>query len=311
MAAPALMLAMPSSQIADDVEKALDILVDRGWSFELKYDGVRCAAVRPADGSPLRLYSRTGQDITDRFPEVVDSLQLRPDSAFDGELVAHDLQFNTIARRVQARSAPLIRRYAQEHPAHFVAFDVLALGWGPQGRPLQWVRREILTCAHQGGLRGITIPHIAPQSQDGRAMWEFVKDNGLEGLIAKHPKAKYEPRRSPAWIKLKTVRTLSAVVVGAEPGEGSRAGTVGALRLALVGDDGPVEIGKVGTGMTERDLRELGQLLREGKPFVVDVQHAGVTPDGRLRFPSYRGLRTDVEPIACSLSQLTDTGKDQ
>ncbi|WP_230685084.1 hypothetical protein [Cellulomonas sp. JZ18] len=149
------------------------------------------------------------------------------------------------------------------------------------------------------------------------------RENGLEGVVAKRRRATYRPgARSPEWRKVKHVRTQEVVVVGWRPGQGRRAGTVGSLVLGVHDSAGVLRpAGGVGTGFTGRALDELGAVLRPlerpTRPVVGDlpaadvrdvhwveprlvgeVVYTGWTQDGRLRHPSWRGLRPDKHPDA-------------
>ncbi|MFP5369593.1 MAG: DNA ligase, partial [Actinomycetes bacterium] len=145
------------------------------------------------------------------------------------------------------------------------------------------------------------------------------RENGLEGVVAKRLDSVYRPGvRSPEWRKVKNVRTQSVVVGGWRPGQGRRAGTIGSLLFGVNDDEGRlVYAGHVGTGFTDAALRELQAMLtpRDGSPFadrlprevtrdahwveptlVGEVAYAHWTTEGRLRHPSWRGLRDDLDP---------------
>ena len=152
----------------------------------------------------------------------------------------------------------------------------------------------------------------------GAVVLEATRAQGLEGVVAKRRTSAYSPgRRSDDWRKLKHVRRTSAVVAGWKPGEGGRAGRIGSLLLGVQGPDGLEFAGHVGTGFTAAVLADLGRRLealrRDDCPFpagvpreharsavwvdpvlVAEVDYTEWTRDGRLRHPSYKGLRDDV-----------------
>jgi bifunctional non-homologous end joining protein LigD len=143
---------------------------------------------------------------------------------------------------------------------------------------------------------------------------------GLEGVVAKRLEHPYLPgRRSPAWRKVKDLRTQEVVVGGWKPGEGSRAGMIGSLLLGLPSGGGLRYVGHVGTGFTVAALRRLGEqlapLARQSSPFsgplprdhargarwvqprlVGEVAYGQWTGDRILRHSSWRGLRPDKQP---------------
>jgi bifunctional non-homologous end joining protein LigD len=260
-----------------------------GWAFEPKYDGIRCLA--PGDG---RLLSRSGNDITARFPEIAP-----PDGyALDGEVIITDPDtcepsFALVSRRTARNAA------TADRPAVYVVFDVLAAG-GDDTRRLPYEERR-------GLLRAVPLTgqcQVIAQQGDGPAMWDLAMQFGMEGVVAKHLRSAYHPGRSDRWLKLKKSRRVSCVVVGAERGSGHRAGTFGALFLALRDGGGIREVGKVGSGFDAGDLAAVIALLAGGQPFVVDVDCMEITAGGRLRFPVYVGVRDDISVLDCTVDQL-------
>jgi bifunctional non-homologous end joining protein LigD len=209
------------------------------------------------------------------------------------------------------------RRLAQHTPVVFLAFDVLHLDGHPTIGLRYTQRRELLESLGLAGPHWAAPPYFPGGGAEALAA---SRDQGLEGVVAKRLDSGYEPgRRSPAWIKVKHVRSQTVVVGGWKPGQGRRAGGVGSLLLGVQGEDGLEFAGHVGTGFTDRALHDLGARLkrieRRTSPFATEVprQHARgarwVSPklvgevvfaewtrDGRLRAPSWRGLRADIDP---------------
>ena len=283
---------------------------DEGWAYELKWDGVR--ALCRLEPARLRLRSRNGADITERYPELRGLADGSLTALLDGEIVALEPDgrpsFERLQRRMHLASEAAIRRAAQEIPVTYVIFDVLHL----EGRPTMDLpydeRRKLLE-----GL-GLEGPHWrtpANQIGHGRELLELTRKMGLEGIVAKRRDSRYEPgRRSAAWRKIKNVQRGEFVIGGWVPGSGSRSGRIGAL---LVGyrEDGKLRYaGKVGTGFTEQALGELEQRLeplrRKTSPFdgrrppkgsvfveprlVARVEFREWTRSRTLRAPSFKGL---------------------
>jgi bifunctional non-homologous end joining protein LigD len=160
---------------------------------------------------------------------------------------------------------------------------------------------------------------------EGRTFFEAAKGLGLEGIVAKKLDSVYEPgRRSKHWRKIKAMRTLDAVVLGWTRGTGSRSDTFGALLVGAYDADGVLRwLGQVGTGFTGRLLADLQVRLeaieidappvddpdlrqdngaRWVRPeLVVEVTYLEITSGGKLRAPSYKGLRPDKSPEDCRL----------
>jgi bifunctional non-homologous end joining protein LigD len=292
---------------------------DDAWGYEFKWDGVRAFAL--VEDGRLTLRSRKGDDITVRYPEVTalpSSLTGR-DVVVDGEIVALDEQgrpdFGALQNRMH-RTGPEVRGMAAARPVTYLVFDLLADGAESLlDRPYA-ERRERLDELAPNGRRWVLTPWYPGGGPDVLAA---SLENGLEGAVAKRLDSPYRPGvRAPEWVKAKNFRTQSVVIGGWRPGKGRRAGGVGSLLFGVHDDEGRlVYAGHVGTGFTEPALREIERLFtaRATPPFdgdlprevardarwvepdlVGEVAYAQWTADGRLRHPSWRGLRDDVDP---------------
>jgi bifunctional non-homologous end joining protein LigD len=294
---------------------------DGRWAYEVKWDGIRTLAW--IEGGRVRLCSRNGNDITSRYPELRElgrALGARP-AILDGEIVAFDAEGRPSFERLQSRmnlaNEAAVRRAVRDVPIAYMLFDVLYLD-GHTTFALPYVeRRELLE-----GLE-LTGPHWqtpAYRRSDAEALLRLSADRGLEGVVAKRLDSRYEPgRRSTGWVKVKNKRHQSVVIGGWVPGEGRRSSTIGALLVGVPGEDGTLDYaGRVGTGFTERTLRELQarleKLRTDRSPFdgrkpprlkgavwveprlVAEVEFAEWTRTRTLRAPSFKGLRDDVDP---------------
>jgi bifunctional non-homologous end joining protein LigD len=291
---------------------------DGRWSYEVKWDGVRVLAA--VEDGEVRLTSRNGNDVTGAYPELraLGGALGTTSALLDGEVVAFadgrpDFGLLQSRMHVGAPGAALLR----EVPVTLLLFDLLHLA----GRSLLSAtydeRRAALEDLRLDGPHWTTPPAFPG---DGAAVFEVTRAQGMEGLVAKRRDSRYEPgRRSDCWVKVKHVRKQSAVVAGWKPGEGGRSGRIGSLLLGVQAEGGLRFAGHVGTGFTDAALRRLGALLRplrrEDSPFatpvpreharvavwvdpvlVCDVEFTAWTRDGRLRHPSFKGLRDDLDP---------------
>lgn len=265
------------------------------WAFDVKLDGLRAIAyIGPDD---VRILNRSMAPIHTLFPEVVASLRGLPQIVLDGEVVAEDGRFETVATRGKTVAVGRIAMRATSMPCRFVPFDVLRVG-DTDVMHLTWTERRSLLEKLEG-----VLP-VVPASTNGPALYAQVAGQGMEGVIAKRRSSRYLPgKRSDAWLKFKAVRRITAVAVGYDPGEGSRA-AFGAMHLALIGPNGPVRIGTVGSGFKGSDLTECKDLLDAGTPFLVEVEALNRTSGGVLRFPVFRGIRRDLPITAATLDQL-------
>jgi bifunctional non-homologous end joining protein LigD len=287
------------------------------WAYEIKWDGVR--AIGYVDGGRLRLESRNGNDITPRYPE------LRPlgpalgarEAVLDGEVVAFEAgrpSFQKLQGRMHLTSEHAVRRLAASDPVVYMVFDLLWLdGHSLMELPYGERRAKLLELELTGPTWQAPANHIG----NGAGLLEASRAQGLEGIIAKRLDSTYSPgRRSQAWVKVKNIRTVEAVVGGWLPGKEGRSGRLGALVVGFYEDGELRYAGRVGSGFTEAELIRLGALLdslaRDDSPFagrqppketrfvepqlVCVVDYSEVTKAKTLRQPSYKGLRDDIAP---------------
>jgi bifunctional non-homologous end joining protein LigD len=307
------MLATPTSALPRD---------HADWGYEFKWDGVR--AMVYVDGGRPRALSRNDRDITVSYPELrgmAAALGSRR-VVLDGELVALDAEgrpsFGELQSRMHVTDDRAVRRLTASTPVTYLAFDLLYL----DGRSLLDTpyaeRRELLTELNLSGESWHTPPWFAG---GGEAVLEASKEQRLEGVLIKRLSSPYCPgTRSKDWLKLKNMRMQEVVIAGWKPGEGHRQGAIGSLLLGVPDDDGQlVYAGHVGTGFTDAMLRSLASdldpLATDGPPFATPVPRADAkdahwvapslvgevtftewTREGRLRHPSWRGLRPDKSP---------------
>lgn len=294
---------------------------EEGWAYELKWDGVR--ALVAVDDGRLWIHSRNGRDVTVSYPEL--EAMTRPLAGravlLDGEIVAFAdggrPSFARLQQRMHVADRLWAERLSRQVPATFLVFDVLHLdGHSTMDLP-QRERRGLLEGLGLGGPSWATPPVFPPP---GAVVLDAANETGLEGVVAKRQSEPYLPgRRSSAWTKVKSFRTQEVVVGGWSTGTGHRQRTLGALLLGLPERGGRLRyVGKVGTGFTQPMLTELLALLRplqrSTSPFttelpsreaagatwvaprlVGEVRFSEWTRDGRLRQPSWRGLRPDKE----------------
>jgi DNA ligase D-like protein (predicted ligase) len=276
---------------------------DPNWIFERKLDGIRCIAVR--DGDAVRLRSRNDLSLNGRYPEVAEALdaQLLKRFAVDGEVVAFAGSATSFAR---------LARLQQHHvPVFYYVFDLLWLDGHDIGRLPLRTRKRLLraTLRFHGPIR--LTPH---RNRDGEAMFAHACQHGWEGVIAKRADGPYTHGRARDWLKFKCGQGQELVIAGYTKPQGSRT-EFGALLLGYYEDGRLRYAGKVGTGFDQETLKQLGGQLRELRTsapafddasairernitwvqpmLVAQVAFSEWTGAGRLRHPSFLGLRDD------------------
>jgi ATP-dependent DNA ligase len=282
-----------------------------GWAYEPKWDGFRALAF--VDGTEAYLQSRNGKPLTRYFPELS-----FPAGRYvlDGEIVA--ASFDTLGQRIHP-AASRIARLAEETPATFYAFDLLAHE-DEVLLELPYAQRRERLEARVGA--PVELTPVVHSADDARPWLQTA-----EGVIAKESGAPYLPGERRGMVKIKRVRTIDAVVMGWRPGKAEN--TVGSLILALYDADGrlrevghssgfkaaekrelvgrlrPHETGERGTGEPSRwnNARDLEWIALRPE-LVVEVTFDHVS-DGRIRHGAkVQRWREDKDPHECRVEQL-------
>ncbi|HET9104519.1 MAG TPA: ATP-dependent DNA ligase [Solirubrobacteraceae bacterium] len=287
------------------------------WAYEPKFDGFRALAF--VDGGEVMLQSRGSKPLGRYFPELS-----FPAGRYviDGEIVIDGSEgqqdFGALQQRIhpaQSRIAML----AEQTPAHYVAFDVLAIEDETLLQLPYAERRARLEALAANGL-GLT-----PVTADPAATEPWFQHG--EGVVAKDRGAPYKPGKRAGMVKIKRVRTIDTVVVGYRPGK--EPGTVGSLILGLYDPEGrlhvvghssglkaaekralvdrlaPYETGTRGHGdpsrwKSEKDLEWIE--LRPELVVEITFDHAS---DGRIRHGTrILRWREDKAPRDCALAQM-------
>lgn len=296
------------------------------WVHEVKWDGVRILADatrgRRSTPATCRLTTRTGNDVTVAWPDVA-----RPpgrDMLVDGEVIALGPDgrpsFGAISERLHTRSSLTAARLANSTPATFMVFDLLRLD-GRDLTALPWRERrdalEALDLAESGW-------QVPPTYPDGEALLAATAEQGLEGIVSKRVTARYEAgARSRHWLKFAHRSRASVVVLGWRPQEGTDQ-RLGALLVGEPTQTGFRYCGRVGSGIAASGARALtaalGGLASTEQAFVgevpradatgafwvrpevvVEVESLGRSRGGRLRQPTYKGIRADLVPADLDL----------
>lgn len=289
------------------------------WLFEVKWDGVRAVAF--LDNEEVRLQSRSGLRCERQYPElaVMPHHIAASQAVLDGELAVLDAkgvsQFHLIQPRIANTDPNTIAHLVRSTPVIYFAFDLLYL----EGYDLRAValekRRALLQQVLTPG-PGIRISDAFPGAGD--ELLEAARENGLEGIVAKHARSCYESRRSREWLKIKIVGQQEFVIGGFTKPQGDRE-YFGALVLGVHQEGELRWVGNVGTGFDQKLLAalhaRLQPLVAKACPFnvrpkpdrgitwvkpelVCQVKYANWTPEDHLRAPVFVGLRHDVEATA-------------
>ncbi|MEJ7750317.1 MAG: ATP-dependent DNA ligase [Thermoleophilaceae bacterium] len=292
------------------------------WRYEPKFDGFRTIVFR--DGDDVQLQSRGGKDMNRYFPDVVDQVKAMPLDrvVLDGEMlvVVDDVQeFDLLSQRIHP-AASRVEKLASATPAHYVAFDVLAVGDEVLLDLPYTERRARLETLDLGPVE------LTPVATDtaGAAQW---LTGTSEGVIAKQADAAYLPGERKGMTKIKRVRTADCVVVAFRMGK--EEGTVGSLILGVYDEDGGLRVVGHTSGFKAKEKRELLDFLGPyrtgesgpGEPsrwksdedlvweglrpeLVVEISFDHVTGDRIRHGTRLLRWREDKKPADCTIDQL-------
>ncbi|PRY31626.1 ATP-dependent DNA ligase [Umezawaea tangerina] len=260
-----------------------------GLVYEPKWDGFRCVVFR--DGAELELGSRNDRPLTRYFPELVELLRdvLPERCVVDGEIVmvtGTGLDFDTLQLRLHP-AASRVRKLAEETPASFVAFDLLALDDRDLTAAPFSERRALLEGVLGGGLSRV---HLTPLTADPDVAADWFtrfEGAGFDGVMAK-PDVPYEQDKRVMW-KVKHERTADCVLAGFrwhKDGVG-----VGSLLLGLFDDEGVLHHVGVASSFTAARRRELVDELEplradalDGHPWRDWAEARGRVPGAQSRW---------------------------
>ena len=309
--------------LASPFDKAFN---NKDWVFEVKWDGVR--AILFKQKKEIRIQSRNGNDITKKYPEIVNSARIslkNSDSAvIDGEIVVLNEQgrpdFNTHQHRINIQNPNEIMALSVKYPSTYYVFDILYKE-GKNVEGLTYMDRRHLLLETVKTSDALKISNYIEES--GIEILRSSNELKLEGIVAKHKTSLYkEGVRSRDWLKIKNTKTQDCVIIGHTKGEGSRVNYFGSLVLAVYypNEKKLKFAGHVGTGFDDETLDmiysrirnfeidtvpvdKIPYLNRETKwlrpVLIAEVKFGEWTKDGILRAPVFLRLREDKNAEEC------------
>ena len=317
---------MLSHAIADN---ELPAITPDAYAAEWKWDGIRVQAVN--DGGVKRLYTRTGDDISGTFPDLVGSLDF--EGTIDGELLIGAAgetgfalgSFADLQQRLNRKSVSA--KLMESHPAFLRAYDCLIDGATDiRGLPFRERRQRLEALVSKSLSRRIDVSPLLPYASGTElaALRGAPPDAVIEGIMLKRWDSVYEPGRPKGpWFKWKRdPHTIDAVLMYAQRGHGKRSSyysdyTFGVWRPGDNGDE-LVPVGKAYFGFTDEELAEIDRYVRNntvgrfgpvrevvheaGKGLVLEVAFEGLQRSTRhksgvaMRFPRISRLRWDKPP---------------
>lgn len=283
-----------------------DIFDSADMLYQVKWDGVRVLAYIYPDRR-VRLFNRRLNERTEQYPELAESVSHLPGgTVLDGEIVALNTDgkpdFPRVLRRDLVRSAVKIRQAMYAVPICYMVFDVL---WKSGRAVTAFPLHQRLKVLGELDIRAGFIHKVESVPQTGGALFEAVRAEGLEGVVAKKKNSAYLiGQKTDLWQKIKCFRNLTGVVGGYLQDDPAR------IRSLLVGipeEGGLRYIGPAASGLTQKQLVQLKEIftaIRGPCPFVnppadgnwvlpmlrVEVRFLEYTPGGVMRAPSILGF---------------------
>ncbi len=297
---------------------------DRDWLYEVKWDGFRALAY--LNGSTLRLLSRNQNDLTAQFPELRElAAHVKARQAvLDGEIVALDERGHSSFSLMQQRG--MWDRLPSADPKRnvticYYVFDLLYLDGYSLFRVDLEERKRLLSSL----LWQTQVVRYSDHFDDGLALYNAARENGLEGIVAKRRRGCYLQKRSREWLKMKVTRRQECVIAGYTDPRGGRE-HFGSLVLGLYDARGKlVHVGNAGSGFSEKTHADMWKRLKklqiDENPFRVKIEstrrphwvkpelvaeikfsewtHEGQSGQAKMRAPIFQGLRFDKKPREC------------
>jgi DNA ligase-1 len=257
----AFMLAQPEEDPAEILA-----MLGAGALADDKYDGIR-AQIHAADGE-VRIYSRTLDNVTHRFPELEAAARdLGRSVILDGEIVAYSdriLPFAIIQKRLGRRK--VAEALLRDAPVAYFAFDLLYLDGEPLfERPLRERLSRLRDLVHDAGAIRLSAQFPIRDAAHVDELFDAARARANEGLVVKDPQSIYTPgRRGKSWLKYKkALATLDCVVTAAEYGHGKRRAVLSDYTFAVLRDGELVNIGKAYSGLTDAEIDRLTKHFQE------------------------------------------------
>lgn len=316
-------LELPIAAFPKKIQPQLATLVNeppngKEWFHEIKFDGYRMLAF--INKGKVKLLSRNQKDWTNKFNNVVKELsKLKSNLILDGEIVLLDKNnksdFQTLQNSLDDN---------KEHPYVYYIFDLLYFDqYNLTSLPLK-KRKELLRNILPKNNATLQFSDHIPGS--GKQTFKNACRLGLEGIISKNSNDPYEEKRTKSWLKIKCVKRQEFVIGGYTPPKNSRA-HFGSLFLGVFDKHKNLKFaGNVGTGFNTASLKTIYDLLQKIKtdknPFttrppgvttaiwvkpklIAEIEFTELTADGRVRHPSFKGLREDKDPKTVSYEKPT------
>jgi ATP-dependent DNA ligase len=258
---------MLCSSCQDDTElKEFD---RQKWKANIKFDGVRCVAIK--QGSDIILFGRRESIMNKNFREVVEALkEINSDFIIDGEIISLDNNFNNLQRRALTKDIKKIAELEKSIPIKYMVFDILKFG---KDILMKEPLRNRLSCLNSL-IKNNNAIELCEYGEIDDMLNRAIEKQG-EGIVIKDMGGIYEGKRSKLWFKHKLFKETTLEITGfTENPKGIR---------ATDNEGNAVQISGEQSQEVKAELRAKGHTS-------IHIQYLSKGETGRYRFPSYRGL---------------------
>lgn len=292
---------------------------DKEYIYELKWDGCRCLAY--FDKNSTELKNKRNLRIDPIFPELSQlHKQAKKKCILDGELIVlinGKPDFEALQRRTIMSNIVKIKLSADEHPASFIAYDILYYD-NKSVMDLSVIeRKKLLDKCLQENERVAISRYV---EENGKALFDFTTEQGLEGIVAKKKSSLYYPgKRTKDWVKIKNMIDDDFVICGYAGQENNMVSVI----LGQYYKDNLVYKGSVAFGVRGENYKKIKAVKKKNTPpfdkwkegdniqwiepvLVCTVKFMNYTKSGAMRQPVLKGIREDKEPKECSAKVFLD-----
>lgn len=318
----------PFSMVEPQLAKLVNMVPEgEDWLYELKYDGYRIIAF--VEGNNVRLITRNGNDYMSRFHEVTTSLvKLAAGRAMvlDGEMAVIDQTGKTDFQALQN-----YMKNPKGQNLTYIVFDLLALdGRDLRGNPLI-NRKEMLEALMKDAPKNLYYSRYVKGI--GKESFAVACEAGMEGIVGKKADSVYTGTRNGDWIKLKCDYRQEFVIGGYTLSD-KKAWGISSLLLGFYEGEELIYAGRAGTGLSESDMKTLEKKFENIKrmesafkiapspksnemitwlepELVAEIKFAEWTKEKQLRQASFKGIRTDKDPMDIKMEKAEDEILDQ
>lgn len=247
-------------------------LDNKKFIANIKYDGCRVMAIKK--GEDIILFGRGNTIYNSKFKEVVEELkQIKEDFIIDGEIISYDNNFGKLQKRVLTKDFKKIEKLQKEIPIKYMIFDIISIRDNNIMNEILSERLIILNDLFNNySFKNLELVEYG----DISLMLQRAKDKNGEGIIIKDRNGTYESKRSKNWIKYKLFKETTLTITGFTENPAGIRGTDN--------NENAVQI-------SGHNANEVKAVMEKNGYCDILVQYLSISKDGKMRFPSYRGLK--------------------